>query len=454
MASVGNGQAGRTLIGTGVTSSPTFASIGTSSGLTQYGVLLGGGSSAFTVTTPGTLGYVLTSGGPGSPPSYLPISSSGAVTTLTGNTGGALSPTAGNFNTVGTGSITIAGSGSTLTTQLTGITNHAIQIGAGTATLTQLASGTTGQVLQTNTGADPTWSTATYPSTTTVSQILYSSATNTVTGLATANNGVLITSATGVPSLLANGTTGQVLTATTGSPPSWGAAPVSFAPNSTIQLFDDFIGVNEGTTSTFISNYVWTPGGTAIMTFGSTVGDSGHNGVLQNIAFANTNASQLFLNANSGSVAPQMILGGGAITLNWVFKLAVLSAASPRYILRCGFGDTATAAQVNGVYFEYSDNVNSGNWQYVTANASTRTTSNSSIAADTSYHNFQVTINAAGTSCSFTIDGVSLGTANTTNIPTLAITPFFMCKGSVGTVAAGTVKVDLFYMTQTLTTPR
>lgn len=156
-------------------------------------------------------------------PGTITISANGStiVETLTGNSGGAISPTAGNINTVGTGSITISGSGSTLTTQLTGLTNHAIQIGAGTATLTQLASGTTGQVLQTNTGADPTWSTATYPSTTTINQILYSSASNTVSQITAGNNGVLISDATGIPSWLANGTTGQVLTATTGSPASW-----------------------------------------------------------------------------------------------------------------------------------------------------------------------------------------------------------------------------------------
>lgn len=146
--------------------------------------------------------------------------------TITGNTGGALSPTAGNWNIVGTGSTTAAGSGSTLTVQLTGLTNHALQVGAGTATLTQLASGTTGQILQTNTGADPTWSTATYPSTatstgtilrangtnwvattatypttTTANQILYSSATNVIGEITTANNSILSTNGSGVPSL-------------------------------------------------------------------------------------------------------------------------------------------------------------------------------------------------------------------------------------------------------------
>lgn len=332
-------------------------------------------------------------------------------------------------------------------------TNHAVLVGgATTSTFTNVGpTSTVGQVLQSaGASADPAFSTATYPLTTTINQILYSSAANTVTGITAANNGVLISGTTGVPSFLANGTTGQVLTATTGSPPSWGAAPSSFAPNTTIQLVDDFAGIN----TPLEGNYPWSVGGGSLFQFPTTAGDSGHNGVLTNIAFASTNGAQLFLNDNAGAVAPQMILGGGAMQLNWVFKIAILSVASPRFFVRCGFGDTTVADQVNGVYFEYTDDVNSGNWQFKTANASTRTTSNSSIAADTSYHNFQININAAGTSCTFFIDGVSLGSAITTNIPTAAITPFVMIDGNVGNPAANTFMVDLFYFTQTLTTPR
>lgn len=62
-------------------------------------------------------------------------------------------------------------------------------------------SGTTGQVLQSNAAAAPSFSTATYPATTTINQLLYSSAANTVGGLATANSGVLVTSGGGVPSI-------------------------------------------------------------------------------------------------------------------------------------------------------------------------------------------------------------------------------------------------------------
>lgn len=52
-------------------------------------------------------------------------SSSGSLSTLTGDTGGAISPTAGNINIVGSGKITTSGSGSTITLDTT-LDGHAI----------------------------------------------------------------------------------------------------------------------------------------------------------------------------------------------------------------------------------------------------------------------------------------------------------------------------------------
>ena len=140
---------------------------------------------------------------------------------MTGNSGGAISPTAGNINTVGSGSITVAGAGSTLTTQLTGLTNHAVQVGAGTATLTQVGpTATTGAVLQNNAGADPSYSTASYPSSTTINQLLYSSAANVIGGLATVNSAALVTSSTGVPGFSSTMTNGQLIIGSTGATPT------------------------------------------------------------------------------------------------------------------------------------------------------------------------------------------------------------------------------------------
>lgn len=233
--------------------------------LTNHGVLVGAATSAITQLSVGTNGQVLI-GATAADPAFATLTSSDSsisfttgantlslqvaggsttIKTITGNSGGAESPSAGNFNILGTGSITVAGSANTETIQLTGLTNHALQIGAGTATLTQLGAGTTGQILQTNTTADPTWSTATYPSvatgtgtilradgtnwvattatypaTTTINQLLYSSSNNVIAGLSTANRGVLTTGATGIPVITALATDGQLIIGSTAGAPA------------------------------------------------------------------------------------------------------------------------------------------------------------------------------------------------------------------------------------------
>lgn len=202
-----------------ITSDDLKAKLGTQ---TIHGVAIGNTTSgALSWTTPGALGQILTSNGPGSDPSFQAPSGSSAIFTITGNTGGPESPLGNNFNILGTGSITVAGSANTETVQLTGLTNHAVLVGAGTATITNIAAtANTGAVLQNNSGADPSYSTATYPSTTTINQILYSSAANTVTGLATANRAVLTTSAAGVPVLTALAADGQLIIGSTAGAPA------------------------------------------------------------------------------------------------------------------------------------------------------------------------------------------------------------------------------------------
>ena len=185
---------------------------------------------------------------------FVSAAATGFIKTLTGDSGGAVSPASNNITLNGSGSTTVVGTPLTnnLTFQLTGLTNHAVLVGAGTTTITKVAAtATTGQVFQNNASADPSWSTATYPSTTTINQILYSSATNVVSGLSTANNGVLITGTTGVPSILAAGTTGQVLTATTGSPPSW-ASPATSGTVTTVSVVsaNGFAGTVANATTT------------------------------------------------------------------------------------------------------------------------------------------------------------------------------------------------------------
>lgn len=155
----------------------------------------------------------------------------GAVDTLTGNTGGAINPDGfGNINVIGNGTnVSVAGGGSTLTISvadasttvagkieiatnaetLTGTsttlaltpddltyklgtqTIHGVMIGGGaTAALSVTAAGTSGTILQSGgAGADPAWTTATYPSACTQGDLIYASAANVIDCLAKdANN--------------------------------------------------------------------------------------------------------------------------------------------------------------------------------------------------------------------------------------------------------------------------
>lgn len=81
----------------------------------------------------------------------------GAIVTLTGNTGGAISPTAGNINIVGGAGVTVTGSGSTLTVALSGggIAVDSLTPDAGTSPVIPSAlgalaiSGTTNQIITT-----------------------------------------------------------------------------------------------------------------------------------------------------------------------------------------------------------------------------------------------------------------------------------------------------------------
>lgn len=150
------------------------------------------------------------------------VSAAGAVALqFTASDATTATPSSGNINLFGAGSITTTATGSTVTTQLTGLTNHAVLVGAGTTTITKVgATANTGAVLQNNSGADPSYSTATYPSTTTVNQILYSSATNVVSGLATANNGVLTTGTSGTPVITALASDGQVIIGSSAGAPA------------------------------------------------------------------------------------------------------------------------------------------------------------------------------------------------------------------------------------------
>ena len=249
-------------------------------------------------------------------------------------------------------------------------------------------------------------------------------------------------------------TAGYVLTSNgVSAQPSFQAVPSSFSPNAVVQLYDDFIGQLGTGVDQYVLNWNnFTNGGGSYEQYSSS--DPAHPGI-----FTNNNITSAACNLSlvSNSTVANIALGGGAISFTWILKILTLSNSTNRYILRCGLSDAVgTTDAANGVYFEYSDNENSGQWIGKTAASSTRTTANSAIAAQTSsYVNLTITVNAAATSVAYFINGTQISNSPiTSNIPTVGITPFIMMQYSAGTVAAGSVIVDMFSFSQTLTTPR
>jgi hypothetical protein len=107
-------------------------------------------------------------------------------------------------------------------------TAGAMAILAGTATA--------GQIPRSGANSAPSWSTATYPATTTVNRLLYSSAANVISDLATANSGLLVTDGSGVPSISTTIPNGVVATTQSSNDASTKLATTLYVDNVTPPL--------------------------------------------------------------------------------------------------------------------------------------------------------------------------------------------------------------------------
>ena len=250
---------------------------------------------------------------------------------------------------------------------------------------------------------------------------------------------MLYASATNTLSALPIGQVGAYL-GSTGTLPEWETISNSWYVKD--EFLNDVLGSELG--------WGQINGGSASINFSPGTATAAHPGVrslITNGAFA----------SSSMNLGPQYTCGGGRTIIQWIAKLNTLSSATDRYDVQLGLGDTTNdTASTNGVFFFYQDNVNSGNWRAVCVSGGVATNLNSTIAADTNFHHFTIDINAAGTSVSFAIDGVSLGAAITTNIPTTTLMNFQVRNVNQGasTGASMALTVDAFMAYQKLTTAR
>lgn len=182
-----------------------------------------------------------------------------------------------------------------------------------------------------------------------------------------------------------------------------------------------------------------------------------------NIATADaTNPGTCVINANNthGTTAMEvdgMTFGGGEVVFETRLYLTRLSSSGD-FVLRVGFGDTIDGtAFTDGVWFEYTDNVNSGNF---VAKAKAGGTSGSTNLASGPVLNTWVTlkiiVNAGATSATFYINGTSAGSVSTANsIPNSASEAVGMMISCNSTSANLTQTfVDYAYLSQTFSTPR
>lgn len=342
----------------------------------------------------------------------------------------------------------------TATFSTTALVNHSVVIGASANTVTNVApSATSGIPLVSNgSGSDPSFTTA----------VVAGGGTGdtSFTAFSVICGGTTSTAA--LQNVSGVGTSGQVLTSNgAGALPTWQAGGGGgTSPSTAVSLYEEFIcdGGNgyagiTASASWLVANYAWqyiisTTTGVAWANT-TTTNANAHPGAVTNGAITTTNGSA-FLTLG-GANGTGITIGGGAITINWIFNIVTLSNSTNRYQLSVGLSQNNGLS--NAFYFQYQDSVNSGNWVINSIAATVSTSTNTSTAVATGWHNAQITINAAGTSATFTLDGVSLGTISS-GLPSVGLKPVFLAVWKAGTVAANTFQVDAMWLNQTLTSAR
>lgn len=233
----------------------------------------------------------------------------------------------------------------------------------------------------------------------------------------------------------------STLTAPTipGSQLIWDGTNVSwFNPLKDVWIYEDWVAGGAAGSYTWITS---TAGGA--VGFNNTANlDASHPGIVNlNTSNSATGAATARLSGAAGQGS--ILLGGGVLDCYWIMKLDTLSDVTNTYTIRIGLGDNSNADNVAGVYFEYTDGVNSGNWQIKTAANSVRTTTNTSTAVDTNWTTLRINVNADATLCTFYINGSSVGTINT-NIPTTNSNNYKLNPNAMIVKSVGTTRRDFF----------
>ncbi len=379
----GTAGGGQALISGATGVSPSFGTLGVVGGgtgltsLTPYTIVAGGTSSTNPlqqISGTGTTGQVLTSNGPAALPSWQNTSLTGAIQTITGDTGGALSGSNINFSGGSTG-LSFNGAGTTETLQFTGITANGGTVSLATdATTSALNIGTGAGAKTTTLGSTNTTSATTIQSGSGALNLTSASGNisiSTTNGTITANSGTGIVgiSTDATANSLNLGTGAGVKTTTLGSTTSTSATTVRSGTGAlNVTSTNGTLTINSGTGALSISNdaaattvNIGTGAGAKTVTLGSTNTTStttlqaGSGGIKLGSSAAGavvTNSSSVLSSVN-GTAGQAFIAGGAGVspsfgTLGVVGGGTGLSTLATYAILTGGTTTTGAMQQVSG----------------------------------------------------------------------------------------------------------
>lgn len=218
---------------------------------------------------------------------------------------------------------------------------------------------------------------------------------------------VLYASATDTLSKLPIGTSGQVFTSLATGVPAW----LDHDDESRyVRIYDDFL-INSASLTATVS------GADASARVISSTSTAAHPGTYA-LAVGSTNSG--YANLYGSNVDDIIKLGGGITTYETIVNLSALSDGTDTYKTVMGLTTPAynnTLTITTGIYFSYSSTENSGKWLFNVANSSTTTTQDTGITASTSFVRLGWVLNAGGTSVQAYVNGVAVGSPVTTNIP-------------------------------------
>jgi hypothetical protein len=349
-------------------------------------------------------------------------------------------------------------------------TSNGLPYGAGTSSaISWTAAPTNGQLLIGSTGTNPALGTITQPAagltvTNGAGSITLALANDlaAVEGLSTTGLAVRTGTDTWTTRTLAAGSGISISNADgiSGNPTISSSTPsVVTSARTTLSFVDDFIGLGFSITGSahMVGDTMW-DAEDSTGTVNSSLNvpsyvDAAHPGIVT-MATGSSSTGVAYISKRTSTVAGNVILGAGQVTTEFVIRMSALSDSSQRFTIRCGLSSSNTTEPGNGVYFEYSDNINSGNWVGKTASSSSRTSANSAVAASTDWVRLTIVVNAAATSASFYINGTEIANSPiSTNIPTAVVCPFAQIIKSVGS-SSRSFAVDYCAMQIDLTNSR